>query len=73
MSTASETVEWNRFSEAFGYSKDSVVGKLKPYLTKYVQKYVKHSPFVNHCAPSATFSTWTILGIQSSAAWAITT
>ena len=46
MSTASETVERNRFSVAFGYPKDTVVGKLKPYLTRYVQEFVKHSPFV---------------------------
>ena len=46
MSTASETVELNRFSEAFGYPKDSVVGKLKPYLTRYVQEFVKQAPFV---------------------------
>ena len=46
MSTASETAERNRFSEAFGYPKDTVVGKLKPYLTRYVQEFVKHSPFV---------------------------
>lgn len=46
MSTASETAERNRFSEAFGYPKDTVVGKLKPYLTRYVQEFVRHSPFV---------------------------
>ncbi len=46
MSTASETAERNRFSDAFGYPKDTVVGKLKSYLTRYVQEFVKHSPFV---------------------------
>ena len=46
MSTASETAQRNRFSEAFGYPKDTVVGKLKPYLTRYVQEFVRHSPFV---------------------------
>ena len=45
MTTADQTVEQNRFADTFGYPKGRAVTKLKTYMTKYVQEFVKHSPF----------------------------
>ena len=45
MTTTDQTVEQNRFGDTFGYPKDRTVTKLKPYMTEYVQEFVKHSPF----------------------------
>ena len=45
MTTTDQIVEQNRFGDTFGYPKGRSVSKLKPYMTEYVQEFVKHSPF----------------------------
>ena len=45
MTTTDQTVAQNRFADTFGYPKGRAVTKLKPYMTDYVQEFVKHSPF----------------------------
>ena len=45
MST-SETVNQNRFADAFGYPKGRAVTKVKDYMTPYVQEFIGRSPFV---------------------------
>ena len=45
MTTTDETVESNRFREAFGHPSGRPVSKVKGHLTSYVQEFIKLSPF----------------------------
>ena len=45
MTTGNQTVTGNRFTDEFGYPKGRVTTKVKPYMTDYVQEFIRHCPF----------------------------
>ena len=46
MTTTSETVQKNRFSDVFGYPTGRAAIKVLDSMTTYVQEFIKQSPFV---------------------------
>lgn len=45
MTTSSETVAKNRFSDTFGYPTGRAATKVKPAMTPYVQEFIRRAPF----------------------------
>ena len=45
MTTAEEKVAPNRFGDTFGYPKGRAATKVVPYMTEFVQEFIKQSPF----------------------------
>ncbi len=45
MTTADQATTRNHFVEAFGAPKDTTAAKVKPFMTDYVQEFIRNSPF----------------------------
>ncbi len=45
MTTADQTATQNRFVGEFGSPKDTTAAKVKPFMTDYVQEFIRNSPF----------------------------
>jgi PPOX class probable FMN-dependent enzyme len=54
MTTVEQATAKSRFAEQFGSPKDTTAAKVKPFMTDYVQEFIRNSPFAVMATSDAT-------------------